>query len=251
MLQQTFPFAQGVNRKQIRALYQVVLLLSCAAHSSPLQLHMSLKRNQRDCMCKGLQQMEDVSVPTAAVFVNKACFDVPVGAVWRRWLQSGNQTSCCYNDSPAGAAESNSSSICILCNYSIHLPKVNCQEQLIAPDCCFAEEYMLPTLYGLTMHCWQNMNQPYAQKICYFYALMKNRSQCTSLLFISDLSVPCERRNTRVTQRDTWYVEADSSGTRSLISQQTPQRLINMLGHTRTFVLHHRHWKTRMRRLQS
>lgn len=73
--------SQGVNRKQIRALYQVVLLLCCAAQSSPLQLHMSLKRNQRDCMCKGLQQMEDVSVPTAVVFVNKACFDVPVRAV--------------------------------------------------------------------------------------------------------------------------------------------------------------------------
>lgn len=81
MLQQAFPFAQGVNRKQIRALYQVVLLSSCAAHSLLLQQHMSLKLNQRDRMCKGLQQMEDVSVPTAVVFVNKACFDVPVRAV--------------------------------------------------------------------------------------------------------------------------------------------------------------------------
>lgn len=110
---------------------------------------------------------------------------------------------------------------------------------------------MLTTLYGLTMHCWVNMNQPYAQEICYFYALLKNRSQCTSLLFISDLSVPFVRRNTCVTQRDTRYVEADSSGTRSLISQQTPPRLINMLGHTRTFVLHHRQWRTCMRRCRA
>lgn len=77
----TFPFAQGVNGKQIRALYQVVLLLSCAAHLLLLQQRMSLKLNQKDCMCTGLQQMEDVSVPTAVVFVNKACFDVPVRAV--------------------------------------------------------------------------------------------------------------------------------------------------------------------------
>lgn len=196
-------------------------------------------------MCKGQQQREDASVPTAVVFVNKACFDVPVRAVWHCWVQSGNKTSCCYNDSPAGAAESNSSSICILRNYSIHLPKVNCQEQLsvLPRNIRWRLSTGLPCIAGKI---W--ISHTHRKYVIFMPSW---RTAHNAHLFLSYLSVPSVRRNTRVTQRDTWYVEADSSGTRSLINQQTPPRLINMLGHTRTFVLHHRHWRTRMRRCRA
>lgn len=62
--------------------------------------------------------------------VNDIHSDVSVRAVWHCCVQSGNQTSCSYNDSPAGVVEANTSSIYILCNYSIHSHKVNCHCEL-------------------------------------------------------------------------------------------------------------------------
>jgi len=50
--------------------------------------------------------------------------DVSVRAVWS-CVQSGNKTSCSYNHSLAVMVEVNTSSIYILCNYSIRFHKVN------------------------------------------------------------------------------------------------------------------------------
>lgn len=81
----------------------------------------------RSCFLSNRNESCNVDIHSGVVCVTGACCDAAVRAVWQCQVQSGNQASRRYNGSPAGGGSSKASSICLLCNYSISLPKVDCQ----------------------------------------------------------------------------------------------------------------------------